>query len=110
MKHDTTLYDALEVSPWASAFVIKAAYRCLAQHHHPDKNPGSHSAGERLAQINDAYAILSDPGRREVYDRSIGLHQGFVERRAGDMAAGGSLGRADRGHKVSRPFGFRPLA
>ncbi len=110
MKHDTTLYDTLEVCPWASASVIKAAYRCLAQHHHPDKNPGSDSADERLAKINDAYAILSEPGKRQVYDRSIGLHHGFVERRAADVAAGGSLGRADRGHKVSRPFGFRPLA
>ena len=110
MRHDTTLYDALEVSPWASASVIKAAYRCLAQYHHPDKNPGSDSAGERLAQINHAYAILSEPGRRQVYDRSIGLRHGFVERRAGDVAAGGSLGRAAPGHAVSRPFGFRPLA
>lgn len=110
MKHDRTLYDTLEVSPWASASVIKAAYRCLAQHHHPDKNPGSDSAGERLAQINHAYAILSEPGRRQVYDRSIGLQHRFIERRTGDVAAGGSLGRAAPGHKVSRPFGFRPLA
>ena len=110
MTHDRTLYDALEVSPRASAHVIKAAYRCLAQHHHPDKNPGSVSADARLALINHAYAILSEPARRQAYDRSIGLQHGFAERRVGDLAAGGSLGRADRGHKVSRPFGFRPLA
>ena len=110
MNHDRTLYDALEVSPRASAHVIKAAYRCLAQHHHPDKNPGSDSAGARLALINHAYAILSEPGSRQAYDRSLGLHCGFVERRVCDVAAGGSLGRATPGHKVSRPFGFRPLA
>lgn len=38
---DNTYYETLEVSANASAFVIWAAYRCLAQHHHPDKHSGS---------------------------------------------------------------------
>ncbi len=58
MKPDRTLYDVLEVSQHASPVVVKAAYRSLAQSLHPDKNSGTLAAGERLAEINDAYAVV----------------------------------------------------
>jgi DnaJ-class molecular chaperone len=63
-----TLYETLEVSPQASPSVIRAAYRCLAQHHHPDKHPNSDDAGQRLAQINFAYSVLADPVKRRRQD------------------------------------------
>ncbi|MBK9574589.1 MAG: J domain-containing protein [Rhodoferax sp.] len=47
-----SFYETLEVSPRASDFVIRAAYRCLVQHHHPDKNPRAEGAGQRLVLIN----------------------------------------------------------
>lgn len=109
MNLEDTLYEILEVSPRASTEVIRAAYRCLAQHHHPDKNPGDAIANERLAQINHAYAILSDPVKRRSYDRRLGQDSRFVERRG---VRGSSHGRRDAaapGHQGARPFGFRPL-
>ena len=44
-----SLYELLEVSPNASAAVIKAAYRCLVQQHHPDKNSGDRASETRLS-------------------------------------------------------------
>src|SRR5206468_204593 len=46
---------------------IQAAYRALARTHHPDTNPDP-SAADRMRQLNAAYAVLSDPRRRAVYD------------------------------------------
>ncbi|MBS0336912.1 MAG: DnaJ domain-containing protein, partial [Proteobacteria bacterium] len=74
-----SLYEILEVSPNASAAVIKAAYRCLAQQHHPDKNPGDRTAEARLSLINQAYAVLADPVLRARYDAKAGF--GKVDRR-----------------------------
>jgi DnaJ-class molecular chaperone len=109
MPRQDTLYATLEISPRASALVIKAAYRCLAQHHHPDKNFGTAMAGERLAGINHAYSVLSDPVTRLSYDRKIGLQDGANERRGACMNTDGNLGSVVAGPHVSRPFGFRPL-
>jgi len=65
-------YDVLQVSPQACDAVIRAAYRCLVQQFHPDRNP-SGDAGERLAEINQAYALLADPMRRARYDQKAGV-------------------------------------
>jgi len=81
MKHDVTHYDTLEVSPQACASVIKAAYRCLVQINHPDRNHGSTQTSERLAQINFAYSVLSDPYKRAHYDRSQAFCSPVRERR-----------------------------
>jgi hypothetical protein len=66
-----TLYDILEVSPNASAEVIHSTYRALAQRFHPDKNVGDPAATDLMAEINRAYAILSDPLKRNNYDASL---------------------------------------
>ena len=111
MKLEHTLYDILEVSQRASSTVVKAAYRSLAQSLHPDKNFGTEASGERLAEINDAYSILSDPVKRMNYDRTLGVKKSMVERRGVETTAGGwELGHFSAGHNVSRPFGFRPLS
>lgn len=109
MKHETTLYEVLGLSPRASAAVIRAAYRCLAQHHHPDKNAGAADANDRQVQINHAYAVLSDARQREDYDRSMGRNKGFVERRgtSGETRYNGASSAA--GGTSSRPFVFRAL-
>jgi len=59
-------YVTLNVSQKATPEQIKRSYHKLALRHHPDKNPDS---GELFAKISAAYAILSDPRKREVYDK-----------------------------------------
>jgi molecular chaperone DnaJ len=105
----TSLYEILEVSPRASPAVIRAAYRCLAQRHHPDKNPHSAEAGPRLAMINLAYAVLSDVHQRRAYDTQGGRYTRVVERRGHGEAPRryGAPPHADP--SPCRPFVFRPL-
>jgi molecular chaperone DnaJ len=62
-------YEILDVKRDADAKTIKAAYRTLALRYHPDRNNGDAAAEERFKQINEAYAVLSDPERRDRYDR-----------------------------------------
>lgn len=102
-----SFYETLEVSPHASPRVIRAAYRCLAQHHHPDKNRDAEDAGQRLACINQAYAVLSDPQSRHAYDLVQGIHGAWEERRG--HAVSPQLGPLPQRPPSSRPFGFRPL-
>ena len=110
MKRDLTLYDTLEVSPRACPQVIRAAYRCLAQCHHPDKQAGSDTASERQTQINHAYAVLSDPAQRQRYDQTIALHDRFQERRGSGAVTASHASAVTGDSPVSRPFVFRPLA
>ena len=62
-------YELLGVARDAGEVEIKKAFRQLALKHHPDRNPGDAHAEERFKAINEAYAVLSDPGRRAQYDR-----------------------------------------
>ncbi len=62
-------YEILGVPRDAGEAEIKKAYRQLALKHHPDRNPGDKQAEERFKEINEAYAVLSDPERRAQYDR-----------------------------------------
>src|SRR5450830_777879 len=82
-----SFYETLEVSPRASNVVIRAAYRCLAQHDHPDKNLDSEDAGQKMLNINRAYAVLSNLEKRQEYDLSQGITQDFRERRGLASAA-----------------------
>lgn len=61
-------YEILEINVEASARDVKEAYRRLAFQYHPDRNPGDGAALERMKGINEAYAVLSDPAKREQYD------------------------------------------
>ncbi len=62
-------YRVLQVPRNASLEDIKRAYRRLARKFHPDVNPNNRQAEERLKEINEAYAVLSDPEARQRYDR-----------------------------------------
>jgi molecular chaperone DnaJ len=62
-------YSVLGVGQDADDALLKKAYRTLARQHHPDKNPGDARAEERFKEISEAYAVLSDPGKRAHYDR-----------------------------------------
>jgi hypothetical protein len=61
-------YDVLGVAPDASHTTIRESYRRLAREFHPDRVAGSAAGGDRMPMINEAYRVLSDPGRRAVYD------------------------------------------
>lgn len=62
-------YATLGVGQDATADDIKRAYRKLARDSHPDANPDDPLAEERFKQIAEAYAVLSDPEKRQRYDR-----------------------------------------
>ena len=62
-------YEVLGVSRDATVDEIKKSYRKLAMQYHPDKNPGNKEAEEKFKEIAEAYAILSDPQKREKYNR-----------------------------------------
>lgn len=59
-------YDILGISKSASADEIKRAYRKLAHQYHPDKGSGN---AEKFKEVNEAYQVLSDEGKRAQYDR-----------------------------------------
>ncbi|MCX5734290.1 MAG: J domain-containing protein [candidate division NC10 bacterium] len=67
-------YGILGVLPTADFVVIRAAYRALAQHYHPDRFPGKEEAAHlRMCELNDAYEVLSDPEKRREYDERRGV-------------------------------------
>ncbi len=74
-------YSVLGVDKTADAAKIKKAYRKLAQKYHPDKNPDDKKAEEKFKQITEAYAVLSDPEKRQQYDQygDTGFHQRFSQ-------------------------------
>jgi DnaJ-class molecular chaperone len=70
-------YQILSITENASQEDIKDAFRRLAFKHHPDKNPGNEKqAEEKFKEINEAYSILSDAGKRQQYD--FARKSGFI--------------------------------
>ncbi|WOD41120.1 J domain-containing protein [Nodosilinea sp. E11] len=68
-----THYDQLGVKPTASPQQIRRAFRDLSKLYHPDTTElPAPEATERFQQLNEAYAILSSPDRRWVYDQQVG--------------------------------------
>lgn len=59
-------YEVLQIQPSADPEVVAAAFRALARKHHPDRG----GATGRMAELNEAWAVLRDPERRAGYDRS----------------------------------------
>src|SRR3984893_5976640 len=62
-------YDLLGVSRKAAQKEIRQAYRKLARKYHPDLNPGDKSSEEKFKQVQEAYDVLSDAKKRQMYDQ-----------------------------------------
>src|SRR2546430_6286149 len=62
-------YELLGVPRKASAKDIRSAFRKLARKYHPDLNPGDKSAEEKFKQLQEAYDVLSDSKKRQMYDQ-----------------------------------------
>lgn len=73
MTRKRDYYAVLGLPRGATEAEIKRAFRDLARKHHPDVNPGD--GGEAFREINEAYAVLSDPRARARYDRWGNLDQ-----------------------------------
>ena len=61
-------YDILSIGKGSSEGEIKRAYRRLAMQYHPDKNQNDAEAAQKMKEINEAYAVLSDSQKRQIYD------------------------------------------
>lgn len=64
-------YKILGVEKTADDKEIKKAYRKLAREYHPDRNPGDKKAEKMFLQISEAYEILSDKEKKEIYDKKL---------------------------------------
>jgi len=62
-------YVVLSVERTATVEIITKRYKILAKEHHPDRNQGDETAATRFIEIQEAYEVLKDPSKREVYDR-----------------------------------------
>ena len=94
-------YEVLQVSPRASAEVIRAAYRVLARSYHPDVST-SPAAAIRMQELNAAYQALIDPQRRAQLDAQIPL------RRARLAASRRQSSPLCRAPAEVQPFALRP--
>jgi molecular chaperone DnaJ len=84
-------YQTLGVKRTASADEIRKAYRRLARKYHPDVNPGDKAAEDKFKQLSEAYDVLSDAKKREVYDKfgSYSDHLKDAAARGAGAGAGG---------------------
>lgn len=83
-------YETLGVEKKATQEEIRKAYRRLARKHHPDLNPSDKVAEDRFKKVQEAYSILNDPKKREVYDQ-YGFYSDNIP--PGGAPPGGNHGR-----------------
>lgn len=86
-------YDVLGVPKTCTADEIKKAFRKIATENHPDRNPGNKEAEEKMKEAAEAYSVLSDPEKRQAYDRF------------GHNAPGAGFGGFNPGDDIFSSFG-----
>ena len=87
-------YQTLGVGRSATPAEIKKAFRKLAREHHPDVRPNDQGAEQRFKDVNEAYAVLSDPEKRKLYDQVGANWEAFSRAGAPAGAAAGARARA----------------
>ncbi|MFC2156229.1 molecular chaperone DnaJ [Acidobacteriota bacterium] len=93
---DKDYYKILGVSRKVPVAEIKKAYRKLARKYHPDLNPGDNNAEAKFKEIQEAYAVLSDPKKKSQYDQ-----YGFVGNAPPPDAGGGAYSTGFEGFNFS---------
>ncbi len=96
-------YEVLGVERGASEEAIKKAYRTLAKKYHPDMNPGDKEAEQKFKEINEAYAVLTDPEKRSRYDQYG--HEGIDPSMGGGFGDFGGFGGFDFSDILNSFFG-----
>jgi molecular chaperone DnaJ len=96
-------YEVLEIHRDASDEEIKKAYRKKALLYHPDKNPGDKTAEEKFKEATEAYEVLKDPQKRQLYDQYG--HQGLRGGGFGDFSGGFGFDLSDALRAFMRDFG-----
>ena len=96
-------YEVLGLSKGASADDIKKAYRQMAKKYHPDMNPDNKEAEQKFKEVNEAYAVLSDPDKKSKYDQYG--HAAFDQTSGFGGGGGFGFGDFDMGDIFSSFFG-----
>ncbi len=112
MNRHADYYEILGVDADASPEKIKEAYRRLAFEYHPDRNDEDAGAVEKMKELNEAYAVLSDSEKRAAYDRmktAYGTNSAYDHFRQTyseqDIFRGSDIGRVFE--EMARAWGFR---
>ncbi len=94
-------YKLLGISKGASKEEIKRAFRKMARKYHPDVNPDEPKSGEKFKEINEAYSLLSDDKKREMYDK-FGVVEGDPSTYQQYGGSSGGFGGSRGGEKTYR--------
>ena len=92
-------YEVLGLARTATETEITKSYRGLAKKYHPDQNPGDEQVVAKYHEVTEAYEILREPDRRQVYDRYG--HEGIAQA----LSGGGGGGGVDLGDLLGQVFG-----